>query len=172
MKIERVVLMSDVQAKLGEGLNKLKDGIEQGKQKLQQVQETSELKRKVKEYSQKKAKIYLDLGGTVYQMIRNNQISNDHLVNISKAIVDLDKAIYQSVRKINELSESDQKLLKCECGAFTQATDKFCGACGKKNQQQEPVNEQSLVACKVCKIEILRSPGYCPCCGSKDILEV
>lgn len=40
--------MSDLQTKLGSGMNKLQEGIEQGKMKLQVAQEIAQLKRECK----------------------------------------------------------------------------------------------------------------------------
>ncbi|WP_010676979.1 hypothetical protein [Bacillus timonensis] len=51
--------MSNLQAKLGEGLSKFQGGIEQGKQKLQIVQEISRLKKKSMKHQQKNQWCYL-----------------------------------------------------------------------------------------------------------------
>lgn len=46
--------MSNLQSKLGEGLSKFQGGIEQGKQKLQVVQEINRLKKEISDASSKK----------------------------------------------------------------------------------------------------------------------
>ncbi|MGQ0512813.1 hypothetical protein ACT453_00945, partial [Bacillus sp. D-CC] len=47
--------MSDLQTKLGSGMNKLQEGIEQGKMKLQVAQEIAQLKKGMQVQMQKKA---------------------------------------------------------------------------------------------------------------------
>ncbi|MBJ3788648.1 zinc ribbon domain-containing protein, partial [Bacillus sp. OA1] len=54
--------MSDLQTKLGSGMNKLQEGIEQGKMKLQVAQEIAQLKKGMQVQMQKKAGVLLEVG--------------------------------------------------------------------------------------------------------------
>lgn len=50
--------LSDLQTKLGSGMNKLQEGIEQGKMKLQVAQEIAQLKKGMQVQMQKKQRFY------------------------------------------------------------------------------------------------------------------
>ena len=50
--------LSDLQTKLGSGMNKLQEGIEQGKMKLQVAQEIAQLKKECKCKCRKKQRFY------------------------------------------------------------------------------------------------------------------
>ena len=54
--------LSDLQTKLGSGMNKLQEGIEQGKMKLQVAQEIAQLKKGMQVQMQKKAEVLLEVG--------------------------------------------------------------------------------------------------------------
>ena len=87
-------LSNDLQSRLGEGVSMLKGGIEQRKQKLQNVQELNRLKRSVEENSIKKSQILLELGRLTYRKIREGQINDPDLVKQSSNLVSLDKLMY------------------------------------------------------------------------------
>lgn len=76
--------MSDLQAKFGNGMNKLQEGIEQGKMKLQVAQEVAQLKKITQEKLQAKTEILLELGQTTYMQLRNDEVR----IEVLKGIVE------------------------------------------------------------------------------------
>lgn len=158
--------MSDVQSKLGEGLSKFQEGIDQRKQKLKTSQDVSKLKKQVQETSLKKSKLLINLGQTTYQLIREGKINDPQLVELSQSMVGFDNVIYQSYKKIAELTEGEQRAYSCECGAPVQPTDKFCESCGKKVTIAEP-KELETIQCPACEEEIAKDANFCGSCGKK-----
>jgi hypothetical protein len=159
--------MADIQTKLGDGLSMLKGGIEQGKQKLQQVQEISELRKKVKEANQKKTKILLDMGQQVSLLIREGTLRHEGLARLTESLVQLDPIIYRSNLKIQEISEKSNGSISCECGAPIQPDDKFCGACGKKTAVPKVETTTELISCPSCQEQFPVTSKYCSCCGTR-----
>jgi hypothetical protein len=160
-------IVSDIQTKLGDGLSMLKGGIEQGKQKLQQVQEVSELRKKVKEASQKKTKILLDMGQQVSLLIREGTLRHEGLERLTDSLVQLDPIIYRSNLKIQEISEKSSDTISCECGAPIQSGDKFCGSCGKKTVVPNVELTEERISCPSCQEQFPITSKYCSCCGTR-----
>ena len=123
--------MSDLQSKFGSGMNKLQEGIEQGKMKLQVAQEVAQLKKITQEKLQVKAEILLELGQTTYMQLRNDEVRVDVLKSIIEPVQELDVAIYNTRKQIANLQNQGQKG-QCSCGGPLSLNDKFCGQCGKK----------------------------------------
>ncbi|MCY9692061.1 zinc ribbon domain-containing protein [Paenibacillus alginolyticus] len=161
--------MSDIQTKLGDGLSMLKGGIQQGKQKLQQVQEISELRKKVKDANLKKTKILLDMGQQAFQLVREGSLQDEKIKKLSEAIVQLDKTIYQANLKIQEISEISVDSKTCECGTQIHASDKFCGSCGKKVTVPEVVVNAEQTTCPACQEQISVTSKFCNCCGTRMV---
>ncbi|MGH1026678.1 zinc ribbon domain-containing protein, partial [Bacillus paranthracis] len=88
--------MSDLQSKFGSGMNKLQEGIEQGKMKLQVAQEVAQLKKITQEKLQAKTEILLELGQMAYMQLRNDEVRVDVLKNIIEPVQELDVAIYNT----------------------------------------------------------------------------
>jgi len=61
--------LSDLQTKLGNGMNKLQEGIEQGKIKLQVAQEIAQLKKEIQVQLHKKTEVLLEVGQQIYVQI-------------------------------------------------------------------------------------------------------
>ena len=123
--------MSDLQAKFGNGMNKLQEGIEQGKMKLQVAQEVAQLKKITQEKLQAKTEILLELGQTTYMQLRNDEVRIEVLKGIVEPVQELDIAIYNMRKQIANLQNQGQKG-QCSCGGSLSLNDKFCGQCGKK----------------------------------------
>ncbi|WP_042205386.1 zinc ribbon domain-containing protein [Paenibacillus durus] len=158
--------MPEVQAKFEEGLNTVRGGIQQGKKKLQNMQETAELKRQIKEASHQKTKIYLELGKQVYRMIREGRIQNEELLQTVQPITAQDKIIYEALKLMEELNAPLPGAVKCSCGIFLPKDQPFCTACGRKNAELESTLAQLKTSCAACKAEIPQEAAYCPCCGA------
>ncbi|MFD1773437.1 zinc ribbon domain-containing protein [Paenibacillus rhizophilus] len=158
--------MPEVQAKFEEGFNTVKGGIQQGKKKLQNMQETAELKRQIKEASQQKTKIYLELGKQVYRMIREGRIQNEELLQTVQPLTAQDKIIYEALKVIKELNTPLPGGVKCGCGTFLPKDQPFCTACGRKNAELESITVQLKTSCASCEAEIPQEAAYCPCCGA------
>lgn len=123
--------MSDLQAKFGNGMNKLQEGIEQGKMKLQVAQEVAQLKKITQEKLQAKTEILLELGQTTYMQLRNDEVRIEVLKGIVEPVQELDIAIYNMRKQIANLQNQGQKG-QCSCGGSLSLNDKFVDSAGKK----------------------------------------
>lgn len=151
---------------LGEGLSKFHGGIEQSKQKLQTVQMINELNKNVNDLSQKKSRVFLDLGQLAYEKIRNGQISDLDLIEITKDVIQLDKKMYSTLRQLSELNNSQQQGPTCEnCGNITDGFDKYCGSCGSKVKTQLDIHIPGDMECLSCGELAPLNAKHCPCCG-------
>ncbi|ASA21221.1 zinc ribbon domain-containing protein [Paenibacillus donghaensis] len=165
--------MSVEQNKLGISLNHVKEGLEQRKRKIQNHQEITSLQHKVKEASQQKTKIYLELGKMVHKMIRDGRIQNEELLQMVRPITAQDRLIYETLKQIEQINILLPNHVKCECGTFLPEDQPYCTACGSKNLQYELDTTQSLKICSGCEAEIAQSSVFCPCCGiaTMDVMQ-
>ena len=102
----RVISLSDLQTKLGSGMNKLQEGIEQGKMKLQVAQEIAQLKKGMQVQMQKKAEVLLGVGQQVYVQLRGNGVNEESLKEMIAPVQEFDVAIYQARKRIVELQNN------------------------------------------------------------------
>ncbi|MFA9558133.1 zinc ribbon domain-containing protein [Evansella sp. AB-rgal1] len=163
-------MANDLQSKIGEGLSKFQGGIEQGKQKLAIAQEVSKLKKTINESSQKKSKALMELGILTYKKMRTGEITDPEFQEIAKNITGLDKNIYASSAKVNELNAKENEnggVICTSCEAVNGPDDKFCGGCGAKLEKVEELVEVAKKDCRECEETIPSSANFCPCCGSK-----
>lgn len=153
-------------SKLGEGLSKIQGGFEQGKQKLQVVQEITKLKRSINELSVEKSKVLLRLGQLTYYKLRSGELADTELQELSSSIMALDRESYQISKKITELSNSNPDQLICNhCGTSNGLNDKFCGGCGKKIEIKMDIDQTTASDCMACGQLVPDEANYCPCCG-------
>lgn len=162
--------MSDLQSKFGNGMNKLQEGIEQGKMKLQVAQEMAQLKKITQEKLQEKTEILLELGQTVYMQLRDDEVRIDLLKAIVAPVQELDVAIYNTRRQISNLQRQEQKG-QCSCGGPLSLNDKFCGQCGKENELLLQSKNIEKEACSSCGGQIATEATFCPACGMKQSKE-
>ncbi|HEK9101234.1 TPA: zinc ribbon domain-containing protein [Bacillus pseudomycoides] len=160
--------MSDLQTKLGSGMNKLQEGIEQGKMKLQVAQEIAQLKKEIQVQLQKKTEVLLDLGQKVYVQLRDSGVNEAELKQLVTPIQVFDVAIYQARKRIVELQKQQGEKATCECGGSLSINDKFCGSCGKPNPMLAVESSEEKVACVACNEHIAKNSIYCPVCGMKQ----
>ncbi|MEI4620728.1 zinc ribbon domain-containing protein [Bacillus pfraonensis] len=160
--------MSDLQTKLGSGMNKLQEGIEQGKMKLQVAQEIAQLKKEIQVQLQKKTEVLLDLGQKVYVQLRDSGVNEAELKQLVTPIQVFDVAIYQARKRIVELQKQQGEKATCECGGSLSINDKFCGSCGKPNPMLAVESSEEKVACVACNEHIAKNAIYCPVCGMKQ----
>lgn len=158
--------MQGLQTKLGDSLTKIKDGLDQGKQKLQTVQEISELKREQAQALQEKMQALVEIGHICYTLIRQNQIQNELFQPLCERIINQDQLLYQISKKIAELQPTEGKNT-CQCGEVLQKSDKFCGSCGAKVSLSEPPASMETICCPTCKVGSTLHAKYCFCCGTK-----
>ncbi|HFU4563379.1 TPA: zinc ribbon domain-containing protein [Bacillus cereus] len=160
--------MSDLQTKLGSGMNKLQEGIEQGKMKLQVAQEIAQLKKGMQVQMQKKAEVLLEVGQQVYVQLRGSGVNEASLKEMIAPVQEFDVAIYQARKRIVELQKQQGEKATCECGGPLSINDKFCGSCGKPNPMLAVENEGEMVNCISCNEHIDKNSTYCPVCGIKQ----
>ncbi|MFD3450174.1 zinc ribbon domain-containing protein [Microbacteriaceae bacterium 4G12] len=160
--------MSDLQTKLGSGMNKLQEGIEQGKMKLQIAQEIAQLKKEIQEQLHKKTEVLLELGQQVYVQLRGAGVQEEQLQHVAAPIKQFDIAIYQARKRIAELQKQQGEKGTCECGGSLLPTDKFCGTCGKPNSIMTVERHVETVACMLCNEQIANDSSFCPVCGMKQ----
>jgi Double zinc ribbon len=166
---ENRTLSTNLQSKLGEGLSKFQGGIEQGKLKLQTVQEINKIKKEMHDASVKKSKILLEVGQNTYKKIRNNELQDPELVELTSKLTELDHSIYESSNKISVLkSSTDQHEVVCpSCSTPNEPNAKFCGGCGSKVEKAVDLESESGKACINCSEPVSLEANYCHCCGTK-----
>jgi hypothetical protein len=154
---------------LGEGLSKFQGGIEQGKLKLQTVQEINKIKKEMHDVSVKKSKILLEVGQKVYKKIRNQELHDQELIELTSKLTELDHALYGGSRKILELkSHPDQNVTICtSCETPNELDAKFCGGCGAKVEKAIEPAAGAGDACASCSEPLTADAHYCHCCGTK-----
>ncbi|MBY0596686.1 zinc ribbon domain-containing protein [Bacillus bingmayongensis] len=160
--------MSDLQTKLGSGMNKLQEGIEQGKMKLQVAQEIAQLKKEIQVQLHKKTEVLLDLGQKVYVQLRDTGVKEESLKQLVAPIQAFDVAIYQARKRIVELQKQQGEKVTCECGGSLSISDKFCGSCGKPNPMLAVETSEEKIACVSCNERIAKDSIFCPVCGIKQ----
>ncbi|MGG2063481.1 zinc ribbon domain-containing protein [Bacillus sp. S14(2024)] len=160
--------MSDLQTKLGNGMNKLQEGIEQGKMKLQIAQEIAQLKKEIGEQLQKKTEILLDLGQRTYVQLRNGSVQEEELQQLIAPVQQIDVAIYKARKKIGGLQQQQGAQAVCACGGVLTSADKFCGQCGKPNQMMAKEQVVETIPCSSCSEHIAKESTFCPACGMKQ----
>ncbi|MFD3450177.1 hypothetical protein ACFDTO_36990 [Microbacteriaceae bacterium 4G12] len=148
-------------------MSKLQEGIEQGKMKLQVVQEIAQLKKEIQEQLNRKTEILLELGQQVYMQFRGAGIQEEQLQHVADPIKQLDITIYQARRRVAELQKQQGDKGTCECGGTLSITDKFCGSCGRPNSMIIVERHVETVACMSCNEQIANDACYCPVCGIK-----
>ncbi|CAM4063871.1 hypothetical protein BAMA_01100 [Bacillus manliponensis] len=163
--------MSDLQTKLGNGMNKLQEGIEQGKIKLQTAQEIAQLKKEINSQLQQKAEILLELGQRTYVQLRNGSLREEELKQLIVPVQNIDISIYNAYDNIANLQQEQHKKGTCTCGGTLAATDKFCGQCGQKNTMLVEQRKVETVSCLSCEVSIAKESMFCPACGMKQSKE-
>jgi len=157
--------LSDLQTKLGSGMNKLQEGIEQGKMKLQVAQEIAQLKKGMQVQMQRKAEVLLEVGQKVYVQLRGHGVNESSLKEMIAPVQEFDVAIYQARKRIIELQKQQGEKATCECGGPLSMNDKFCGSCGNPNPMLVVENDGETANCISCDEHIDKNSTYCPVCG-------
>lgn len=163
-------MSNQFQSKLETGLSKVQGGLEQGRQKLQVVQEINRLKKEIQEASVKKSNVLLEVGQATYAKIRNGEIEDPALLTITGQLIALDQQIYQSTMKISQLNSRNQEgqgKVCTTCQTSNGVDAKFCGGCGGKIDAEVKVELSVDATCDKCEESIPASAHFCPCCGSK-----
>lgn len=163
-----VLDVSDLQSKLGGGLNLLQDSLQQGKQKLQTVQEVSQLKRLIQEHAEKRADLLLKLGEQTYQQIRTGQLEVPELSEFQLKIAEQDQRIFQAQKALEQLNKKASTSACANCGTALNENDKFCGSCGQRQEQAaSSMDSIETVVCPTCQEHTPTQAAYCACCGSR-----
>ena len=160
--------MSDLQTKLGGGLNKLQDSLQQGKQKLQTVQEISQFKKEIQEFSELRSDLILKLGEDTYRKLRLGDLQDPQLHEYFHSIAELDRKIFNTQKSLESLDQKSSTTICTTCGASLSAEDKFCGSCGQKQEERTNLSDQTqLAVCPTCEEQIPADANFCACCGSR-----
>lgn len=160
--------MSDLQTKLGSGMNKLQEGIEQGKVKLQVAQEIAQLKKEVNGQLQRKSAILLELGQRTYVYLRNGTVEETELKTLIAPVQQIDVAIYKARQKMSDLQKQQSAKGVCNCGGMLTKHDKFCGQCGEPNAMVMNQEVEETTVCLSCEEHIAQVVVFCPVCGIKQ----
>ncbi|MGC4376619.1 zinc ribbon domain-containing protein [Fictibacillus sp. Mic-4] len=158
--------MSDIQSKLGDGFAKIQGSIKQGKQKLQEAQVISDLKKSASEARTKRLELVIQLGETVYSQLRKGDYVNPELETFKNDMIELDRTIYQINKTLQEVQQKENGMA-CNCGNPIQPTDKFCGSCGERIEQLAKLNEEEMVRCRTCEEPVPIGASFCASCGLK-----
>ncbi|MEH7107505.1 zinc ribbon domain-containing protein [Bacillus sp. JJ1764] len=164
--------MSDLQSKLGGGLNILQDSLQQGKQKLQTAQEISQYKKVLNDLSEARANLLLKLGEDTYRKIRSGELQDQTLGEYSQGIAEVDRKIFTSQKTLEQLNQASKEGTCSNCGNSITPDDKFCGSCGQKQETySELTNQVNMVTCPTCEEQIPADANFCACCGSRLVLQ-
>lgn len=159
--------MMDLQTKLTGGVNKIQQSIEQGKQKLQIVQEINKCRNIIQETAEKRAEELVKLGEFVYKKIRMGEIDDFELIRFSEALVELDKVLYQTKEKMKKFLQSQEEEDLCvHCKQPLSPGARFCGSCGQPVAQDEE-DHASYTECPKCEQLVPHPADFCTCCGVK-----
>lgn len=158
--------MSNFQSKMEEGLSKFQGGVEQSKAKISTLQELARLKKSLKESSEEKAMLLLELGELAHLRIREEKIKDPDMLEVTEKICQKDQKMYQLQKTISQLTEKQEEDKTCQCGAQITETDKFCGECGTRVNQVEKAEEVAVTTCATCEMEVSAAGKYCNCCGA------
>lgn len=160
-------VMSDLQTKIGGGISKLQDGLQQGKNKLQTAQEVSQLRKAASDAATNRAKIIRQLGEIAYRLVRKGDVQHSELNEQAERIIQYDLELYQANKELELQLRRESNGQTCECGATVSEEDTFCGSCGNKVQVPEPT-PVSTVPCTSCQENIPEGAQFCGCCGTKN----
>jgi hypothetical protein len=159
--------MSDLQSKLGGGLNRIQDSLQQGKQKLHTVQEMNQYKRVIQESSEKRAEIIIKLGEVVYKKIRSGEIEDADFKTIIQDVIKLDQLVYRAEVELEKLQEKSINNFSCpSCNTPILPGDKFCGACGSKVEEAKGEENVEKAPCPACEEQVPVHATFCGCCGN------
>lgn len=157
--------MSELQNKIGGGLNKIQGSLQQGKQKIQTAQEMNQIQQSINQLRQKRQEMIVQIGSKMHKKLRLGQIQDSDFTGSSKEIEIIDKEIYKQSLTLEDLRSSTQNVYICtSCETAVQPSDKFCGSCGTPVVIEEKV-EQVMKVCNECEEHIPNSAVFCPCCG-------
>lgn len=163
--------MSDLQTKLGGGLNKLQDSLQQGKQKLQTAQEISQYKKEIQELLESRCDLILKLGEDTYRKIRANEIQDQQLREYLLDIAQLDVKVFKAEKALDLLIQKNASSTCSSCGTTLNGDDKFCGSCGQKQEERTALtNLAQMVICPTCEEQTPTDATFCSCCGSRLVL--
>lgn len=160
--------MNDLQSKLGGGINKIQDSLQQGKQKLQTAQEISQIKKLAQSKMDERSMAIVALGEETYKKIRNAEINDSELLALGQPLLTIDQEIYQLQEKLSIMTKEAQSTQSCpSCQAPISENDKFCGGCGTPVAPKTTVTEGETVNCTRCEVPVPVTANYCGCCGNK-----
>ncbi|MGA9288414.1 MAG: zinc ribbon domain-containing protein [Anaerobacillus sp.] len=159
--------MSDLQTKIGGGLSRIQDGLQQGKNKLQTAQEVSQLRKTASDAATNREKIIKQLGELAYRLVRKGDVQHTELNEQAERVIQYDIELYHANRDLEIQLRKESNGQTCECGATVSEEDTFCGSCGNKVD----VHESPSVAtntCIKCQESIPEVAQFCGCCGTKN----
>ena len=159
--------MSDLQTKIGGGLSRIQDGLQQGKNKLQTAQEVSQLRKTASDAATNREKIIKQLGELAYRLVRKGDIQHTELYEQAERVIQYDIELYHANRDLEIQLRKESNGQTCECGATVSEEDTFCGSCGKKVDVPEPPSVPTNTCIK-CQESIPEVAQFCGCCGTKN----
>ncbi|MDW7652116.1 MAG: zinc ribbon domain-containing protein [Bacillota bacterium] len=155
--------MVDMQSVVGSGLNKVQEGLQTGKKKIDVVRELSQLKKEVKQLQVEKALQLTKVGEQAYHLCCRQELSDSVIQEIADKLFVLDRKIWQTQKQIAEVERENNAVACSNCGEKVGAEDKFCGGCGTQVNRQ--VQETAGVECGRCSVLIEENCKFCPACG-------
>ncbi|EIT84275.1 hypothetical protein A374_15853 [Fictibacillus macauensis ZFHKF-1] len=159
--------MSDLQSKVGDGLTKLQDRVQQGKQMLVTAQEMGQLRKQSTDAASKRMELIVSLGEEAYTLYRKGVLALPHMQATIEQLTQSDTLIFEVNQALALHAQNQNTENKCECGASLQASDKFCGSCGKAVIKPEAPTQHNTLQCPTCEMMIRSDATYCGCCGNK-----
>ncbi len=159
--------MSDLQTKIGGGISKIQDGLQQGKNKLQTAQEVSQLRKTASDAATNRAKIIKQLGEMAYRLVRKGEVQHTELNEQAERVIQYDLELYHANRELEIQLRKESSGQTCECGAAISEEDTFCGSCGNKVQVPETPSLPTI-PCAKCQEDIPEGAQFCGCCGTKN----
>lgn len=159
--------MSELQAKLGGGLNKIQDSLQQGKQKIQTAQEIGQYRKIIQESGSIRGQALMQLGEEVYRKIRSGELHSENFSSSISSITESDVKIYQAQSAISLLNQKSGVEHACStCGTAVTEADKFCGSCGSPVEISVQEEAAETAVCPSCEQQIPAHASFCTCCGT------
>ena len=133
---------------MAEFFDKVKKGVIKGVStasvKSKEILEVTRLKSRINTVQSQKSSAIEELGNIVYTMLLKGAIDEVRINEKGSAILKFDNQIKDLESEIVQVQNSSRESLgmlasigKCVCGADLYEDIKFCGACGKKNENSQ-----------------------------------
>lgn len=157
-------------------LDSIQSAMNRGQAAAGRGMETMKLNNRIKEIAKQRQALATQLGASLYEETRNNEMFRAGRESLYDGIAALDAEREQclaDIAAIEEAAKAEEQaamVLTCpNCGATVGNNDLFCSGCGKKVEEikAELGTVYSGLACPNCGAPIAEDDVFCCGCGQK-----